>query len=469
MKEKFVLIGAGSAMFTRGLVSDLLRRGWECDLALVDTDGEALGVAEGLCKKMIAAKRAPVKLSASTDRRDVLPGASVVITTIGVGGRRAWEQDVFIPRKHGIYQPVGDSVMPGGTSRGLRMVPPMVEIATDVLELAPGALFFNYANPMSVVCRAVRKATGADIVGLCIGVFEVANRLAAALGVDPSEFQYTAVGINHLTWFLRMAGPGGDLRPRLRALAAKAFAEGFSAEHLAAGSAEHGTAGADDSVIGKVNPFCLQLFDLFGAYPAVGDRHVSEFFPHFFPEGKHFGKTLGLDRFSFERTIAGGDRIYEEMRDQALSPGPLAEDFFERVGGEHEQAIDIVESIRRDLGTVYSANLPNQGQVPNLPPEAVVEGPAIAGGDGLKAVAQRPLPSGLVGTLAARFAWVETVVEAGLEQSRDKFVQALVLDGSIGRLAAAAALADELLAAQAAYLPGFARGSGEGPAPPAAG
>ena len=243
--------------------------------------------------------------------------------------------------------------------------------------------------------------------------------------------------------------------PELRQLARQAFSEGFSADHLNAGSEEAGTRGADDAALDKVEPFCLQLFDVFGGYPAVGDRHVSEFFPRFFPEGKHFGKTLGVDRFSFEKTIARGDDIYEQMREQAFSSEPLSEEYFAHLGGEHEQAIDIVESVRRDLGQVYSANLPNQGQVPNLPDEAIVEAPAMATGSGIKAIAQRPLPSGIAGTLAIRFAWVETVVEAALEGSRDKFIQALILDGSVADLSTATNLADELLAAQAQFLPQF--------------
>jgi alpha-galactosidase len=161
MKEKFVLIGAGSAMFTRGLVGDLIRTGMEAELALVDIDPHALEVAQRMTAKMIAARQAPIQLSASVDRREVLPGATAVICTIGVGKRRAWEQDVFIPRKYGIFMPVGDSVGPSGSSRALRMIPDMVAIAQDVLDLAPTALFFNYGNPMAPVCRAVIKATGA--------------------------------------------------------------------------------------------------------------------------------------------------------------------------------------------------------------------------------------------------------------------------------------------------------------------
>ncbi len=123
MTEKVALIGAGSAMFTRGLVADALRQGWQGEIALVDVDHEALDVAEKLARKMLDARGSNLTLSASADRRAVLDGATAVICTISVGGREAWHQDVLIPRTYGIYQPVGDSVMPGGTSRTLRMIP----------------------------------------------------------------------------------------------------------------------------------------------------------------------------------------------------------------------------------------------------------------------------------------------------------------------------------------------------------
>jgi len=437
LRESFILIGAGSAMFTRGLVADLIRRGEECDLALVDIDPEALAVAEGLARKMIEARKSPIHLNASTDRREVLPGATAVICTIGVGGRRAWEQDVFIPRKYGIYQPVGDSVMPGGSSRALRMIPAMVAIAEDVLDLAPNALFFNYGNPMAPVCRAVRKATGAEMVGLCHGVNGVGHYLAGTLGADISRLQYTAVGMNHLTWFTEVRVDSADAMPRLRKIAREKLSR-------------RGEVPPDE-----LNIFSWELFDLFGAFPAVLDRHVCEFFTRFFASGDYYGKKLGVDAFSFEHTIAWGDRVFDEMKEIAFSSDPLTEEYFERIGGEHEQVIEIIDCVRRDGRRVYSANLPNRGQVPNLPTDAIIEGPAIADGSGLRPVAQPPLASGLVGTLATRFQWVETIVEAALEGSRAKFVQALVLDGAVDSIETAAKLADELLSAQAEYLPQF--------------
>lgn len=450
MKEKIVLIGAGSAMFTRGLVADLMRSGQETDLALVDIDPEALEVGRRLAQKMIDARRAPITLSADVDRRAVLPGATVVICTVGVGGRRAWEKDVFIPRKHGIFVPVGDTVGPGGSSRALRMIPAMVAIAQDVLDLAPDALFFNYGNPMAPVCRAVRKATGANVIGLCHGVFHVADFLARALGVATSDLSYNAVGINHLTWFLNIRANGQDMLPRLHEVAAR------EAQRTPDPAWKFGREETpDDHARLGANPFSWRLFQLFGAFPAVLDRHVTEFFPQFFREGHYYGTTLGVDAgaFSFEDTIASGDSIYADMRAEAFAPGPLPDDYLDRLSGEHEQVIDIIASIRHNQGRVFSANLPNTGQVPNLPPDVIVESPAIADGEGLRAIVQPPLPSALVGTLATRYMWAETIVEAALEGSREKFIQALVLDGAVNSLEQAAALADDLLSAHAQYLP----------------
>jgi alpha-galactosidase len=432
MREKIVLIGAGSAMFLRGLLADLLTRGWEADLGLVDVDPRALDVAAKLCGKMVEARRAPVRIQASVDRREILPGATVAICTVGVGGRRAWEQDVFIPRRHGIYQPVGDTVMPGGNSRALRMIPAMVGVARDVLDLAPTALFFNYGNPMSAVCRAIRKATGANVVGLCHGVHNVAGYLAKALATPPADLKYTAVGINHLTWFVDLQSKGRSLMPALLEMARRPAPD---------------------------NPFSWWLTDLFGAFPAPRDRHVTEYFPQFFADGNYYGKKLGVDAFPFEERITRGEQIFARMCEDALSPGALAPTYFDALEGEHEQVLDIVQSIRRDEGRIYSVNLPNQGQCPNLLAEAVIESPGRAGTGGIRSLPVAPLSTALAGIVNARLSCVETIVEAALEGSRPKFVQALILDGAVGNPAMAEKLADELLIAQAEYLPQFRRSS----------
>jgi alpha-galactosidase len=449
---KIVLIGAGSAMFTVGVVSDLIKTDLEIELALVDIDPNALAIAQKLTEKMVQARKAPIHLYAAIDRRQVLGGADVVITTIGVGGRRAWEQDVFIPRKYGVFMPVGDTVGPGGTSRAMRMIPAMVDIARDVLDLAQDPMFFNYANPMSPVCYAVRKATGASIVGLCIGTWETANYLSNVLASDRRELSFNVAGINHLTWFYNVKLHGKDVMSDLKENARQVVENAnLAVERAAKGGASIPHSG---SPFGSSlnDPFSWQCLLWFDAFPAPMDRHVTEFFPQLFRDGSYYGKTLGVNEFRFEDTIAAGDRIYEEMRTDALSPSVLPEDYFALHSGEQEQVVEIIQAIRDNESKVFFANLPNTGQAPNLPLNAIVETPAVTDGRGIHAIQQESLPTAAAGVLATRFAWVETVVEAALESSRDKFIQALILDGAVGSPDAAVQMADELITAQQGYL-----------------
>ena len=448
MSERIVLIGAGSAVFTRGLVADLIRLGVKADLALVDIDPHALRVAEALTRKMIEVQKTPINVRASTNRLDVLKDATAVISTVGVGGRRAWEQDVFIPRKYGIFAPVGDTVGPGGSSRALRMIPAMVDIARDVLELAPNALFFNYSNPMAAVCRAVHKATGANMIGLCHGVNWVASLIAEFLNEPLDEMQYTAIGINHLTWFTKISFRGNDAMPMFHKFAEKRLVAGVPNDPMP-------TYPFAAMEWPPHNLFSLELLLRFGAIPSALDRHVTEFFPQFFRTGHYYGQRLGINAFSFETTIAEGDETFAEMERVAFDSQKLPDDYFERSEGDHELVIDIINSIRNSRELIVSANLPNKGQVPNLPNDAIVESPAITKSGSVHALQQEPLSSALVGTLVTRYQWVETIVESALEGNHDKFIQALVLDGYVESFDIATKLADDLLSEQAAYLPQF--------------
>jgi alpha-galactosidase len=404
---------------------------------------------------MIAARNASIRLTATTDRRQVLKDATVVILTIGVGGRRAWEQDVFIPRKYGIYMPVGDTVGPGGTSRALRMIPAVVAIAQDVIDLAPDALFFNYANPMSPVCFAVQQATGAPMVGLCIGTTHTAQYLADVLGVELADLSYNVAGINHLTWFSAISVRGEDAIPQLRDYARKVVQKTNATMELAQkeGSELPHTDSPFDSSFKE--PFSWQSLLWFDAFPSPGDRHITEFFPQMFRDGSYYGKTLGVDEFSFEKTIAVGDRIFDEMRTDALGPDPLTDAYFSKHGGEQEQVVEIIQAILNNDAKMFFANLPNTGQAPNLPLKMVVETPAVTDGRGIHAIQQNSLPAAAAGALATRFAWAEVVAEAALQGSREKFIQALILDGAVNTPDTAVRLADDLIDAHQAYLSGF--------------
>ena len=455
-RKRIVLIGAGSAMFTQGLVADIILAGKNWDLRLVDIDPKALETATGLARRMVQAKNADISIEASVDRRDMLPGADVVVTTIGVGGRRAWAADVFIPRKYGIFQPVGDTIMAGGISRAMRMIPAMVDIANDVVQLAPKALFFNYANPMTCNCWAVRKATKANMVGLCIGTIHVVQELADLVGAPRREVSALAAGINHFTWVYDLRWNGRDAWPLVR--------ERLAAER-AKGGLELGrdfAPGGDSTMADRgwrhvaYNPFSWSLFDSFGAYPAVNDRHVVEFFPERFPQGKYYGHTLGVDIMVFEDTIAHGDKIYADMAAQARGEMPLSQAIFDRALGEHSQLIDIIDGIEQDNRACFYANLPNQGAIPNLPGDAILEMTCVATGKGLLPIQDSSYPDMLAAVQARKIAGEAITVEAALTGSRTLFVEALLADGCISDRVAAGKLADELITAQREYLPQFA-------------
>ncbi len=437
MSAKIVLIGAGSAVFTAGLVRDLLSAddlgAWS--LGLVDIQEEALQTAEGLCQRIAAAYGVELDIDASTDRRDVLPGADLVVTTIAVGGRRAWELDVRIPRQFGIYQPVGDTVMPGGISRAQRMIPALVDIARDVAALCPNARVFNYANPMTANCWAIRQATGVPVVGLCHGVHDTIRSLAMYLSLPPERVTATYAGLNHLTFIYDLRCDGDDQMP---ALLARARAD------------------SDIHSLANRNPFAFGLLKTYGAYPAVHDRHVTEFFPERFPGGRYDGRILGVDAYSFEDTIADGDQHYAAMKAQAAGRAPLDPALTRRTSGEHEQLVEIVQAMRRDAGAIYSANVPNRSAVANLPADAILELPCTATALGLRPLQLDDFPDVLAGIITRKLTATRLTVAAALAGDRRLFVEALLADGAITDPSTAGRLADALLAAHQEHLPQYA-------------
>ena len=209
----------------------------------------------------------------------------------------------------------------------------------------------------------------------------------------------------------------------------------------------------------KENPgaggrFCEWLFQNYGAYPAVGDGHVMEFFPERFPDGNCFGRPLGREG-NFEGIIEKDDASYSNMQAQAKGEIPLDENIFQRTSGEHTRLLAILRSIDEDDRENYFANLPNLGAVSNLPGEAVLEMTTVATSRGLRAMQVPDFPDILAAQLIRKIAAASLTVDAALSGSRKLFVEALLADGSVSDPSTAGKLADELLAAHKQYLPQF--------------
>jgi alpha-galactosidase len=455
-RRKIVLIGAGSAVFTQGLVADFILAqdlgNWE--IALVDIDKKTLDSITMLTRRMVTTKQADIIISSSMDRREVLPGADVVVATIAVGGRRAWEADVLIPRKYGIYQPVGDTTMPGGISRALRMIPTMLEITKDIQELCPEAYFFNYSNPMSAICSAIRKETDIPVVGLCHGMIFVEQYLARFIGKNPAQAKSLSVGLNHLTFMYDFRVNGENAWPLVDN---ELRNQKGDKKLVLPGNSGFAEMDGEDQDHPKYidNPFSWSIYERYGVFPAVLDRHVTEFFPERFPNGLYFGKTLGIDAFTFEGTIASGDQIYAEMHEQAAGVRPMNEKLFQRASGEHEQLLEILKSLYTDERKLFYVNLPNNGAVPDLPHDAILELPAAATGNGFYPLFIPKIPELPAAILRRRIAVVDLTVQAAVKGDRDLFVEALLADGAVRDEESAEKLADELLDIHRPYLSQF--------------
>jgi alpha-galactosidase len=425
-RKKIVLIGAGSMTFTPGLMGDFLRCTDLADgtLVLHDIDEERLSVMAKLGARLLSLSGAEAEITSCPDREEALKGADFVISTFAVGGIDAWRQDVEIPMKYGICQPVGDSVGPGGLSRALRHAPVMVGICSDMRAHCPDAWLLNYANPLSCNCIAARKAGHTQTIGLCHGIYGTERMLADFLEIPAGELHAEAAGINHLTWILDLRRGAEDLYPLLR--------EKIEAE--------------------KRVPFPVsaKLYRLYGCFPSPGDVHVAEFYPFFLSAEAHMGAKWGLHTWDAGRAAQGRAERWEHLAAQAEGEEPIDE--LPRSG---ERAIDIISAIVLNKQEPHVVNIPNRGAIDGLPDDAIVEVPAIVGADGVKGVRVGPLPAGVLQTLGARILQQELTVDAALWGDSNLVLQALLGDPLVTNIEMAPTLLEELLHAHSEHLERF--------------
>lgn len=440
--NSIVLIGAGSTVFTPGLMTDLAGSpafaGWT--VHLVDLDADAAETMARVGRRIARERGADLRFEPHVDRREALPGAHFVTTTIAVGAARGWLLDIEIPARHGIAQTVGDSVGPGGVLRALRHVPELVAIARDVEELAPGAWLINYSNPLTANVRGITSATTVNAVGLCHGTMHTLAALAGDLEVPVDRIHAVFAGLNHLCWLLDLRRGSEDLYPRLRELVAER-----------AGGVDAPSTNRE----GVHLAISADLMRTFGRYPAPGDRHVSEFFSWYLrgADGDHLPWGLQGGRDDTMRYIAEKSDLWERLHGQADGTLPLDTGKDQ----EAERLVAIAEAIVTGRDAVELAvNMPNNGKIPNLPPSSVVEVPAVVGAAGITGLSVGPLPDAIAAALTARAQQQELTVRAALAGDRDLAVQALALDPLVAGPQTAAAILDDAVVAHGGALERFA-------------
>jgi alpha-galactosidase len=425
----------------------------ESEIVLQDINPEPLPAIEAFVRHVTGLKGAGITVRSTTDRRDALGGADYVVVCISTGAFDSMRHDLEIPERHGIKQAVGDTVGPGGIMRALRNIPVLVDIARDMEEICPDAWMFNITNPMTTLCRAVTRETSVKTVGLCHEITGAQFTLSQILDVDFRSFDFEVVGVNHLPIITQLRIDGEDAMDRLREKLADP--EKLADEPIYLPDEIRRELGDVASEFTKrdlvtSNRVKFALFERFGVLPGAGDRHLVEFFPGFLTEESEWGKRWNVGLTS----IADREIWVDRYKAEFAKLGAMTEVPNMPSG---EMVAPMIDSFLRDKPRHLPLNLPNAGQCPDLPADAVVESMVTASGSGLEGRDHGHAPAVLTESLRRIVASQEMTVEAAISGDRDTAVNAMLLDPLAGRIDFdhVAQMTDEMLAATARWLPQF--------------
>lgn len=445
---KVTLIGAGSREFAGKMVRDLLlsepiaEQGLE--IVLMDIAAEPLAEMEAYTRHLIAKLAHGASVSSTTDLDAAVSDADFVITAIERDRYHYWSQDFTVPRTFGFKQVYGENGGPGGLFHALRQFGPLLEIARAIERLAPNALFLNFSNPEHKVCEAITRLTSVKVVGLCHGYFYGVRQISAFLDIPAERLELPAAGINHFTWFqaVRDKETGEDLYPRLREL--ERTANWVSDWH--------------EIGLSRI------LFRRFGLWPSPSANHIGEYLSwaddyvptqlQYFHDpavGSPWREGAETPEWYYEIRFADTDRPFH-----APNPATTLEASLEDrpVESSEELAIPIIEAVacgvQRDIPAV---NIPNRGAIPGLPDDMVVEVPVTVVDGELVPMRMAELPTGILAMVQLQGAIHKLLVEAYAEQSKEKLLQAILLDPIVDNHNRAVAMLDEFLRLQADALP----------------
>jgi alpha-galactosidase len=434
---RVAILGAGSTVFARQLMTDLLcTPGLEAGtFALVDVDRERLDLARSIAARLVEASGRDWKVEASPERREMLPGCDYVISLIEVAGLRNVAPDYEIPYKYGVDQCIGDTIGPGGIFKMLRTGPAWLDILAAVETLCPRALVMNYTNPMSALTLLALRAgrSHMHMVGLCHSVQGTSRQIAAYLELPYEELTYRCAGINHMAWFVELTHRGEDLYPRLR---------------QAAGVPE----------IYDCDPVRFEIMLHLGAFVTESSGHFSEYVPYFRKRPDLIARYTrdgyrGESGFYAHNWPAWRREAEETVRAQIAGQSPIV------LQRSTEYASNIVEAREGGRPAVIHGNVLNNGLIPNLPAGGCVEVPVLVDAAGLHPTYFGPLPPQLAALDAAHMYVHELLVQAVLERDRAAARQALMLDPLTAAVLAPAeigALFDEMWAAEEEDLKAYA-------------
>jgi alpha-galactosidase len=458
MAPRITIIGGGSYHWAPRLLCDFANTSalQGSEVVLQDIDASKLPRMVEFGTSLAQRRGIAMSVTAEADRKRSLEGSEYVIASLSVGGFESMAHDLEIPERHGMRQPIGDTVGPGGVMRALRSVPVVLDIARDIEAVCPDALFINVSNPLTALCRAVTRETKVQTVGLCNELVGMQYVVSLLLDADMRKLDPVVGGVNHLPLVTELHdAEGNDALEQLRDLLDdpdRAARETMWMDLPPAMEYEKVTPGErwHKADVIHNNRVRLELFRRFGVLPGSGDHHVAEFFPGFVTPENDYGSNWKVHIYGLRKHMADADddvTHYEAVRDSdevsRFPSGELVATLIEA----------LVTGTRRDL----PVNLPNRGQVTNLPDGVVVEAMGTADGDGLRARDIVDVPSVLGEYLRRVAVSQELTVDAALTGDRTAVFEAMLADPMAGRLPyeEVAAMTGEMLQATAPWLPQF--------------
>ena len=409
---KIAFIGAGSLQFTSKVVKDLMTfPAFDgAEIRLMDISEYRLREIGKVCDRLREAMGSHFTFVPTTDRRAALNGADAVICTVFNGDVDVWRHEIEIPMRYGVDMNIGDTRSVAGIFRALRNIPLMLDICRDIREICPNAVFLNYTNPMAMLCKAMQSRTQVDVTGLCHSVQGTSTMLAGWAGVDVEDpeamkkFRYVCVGVNHQAFFTELTYDGKDLYPILR-------------EKM------------NDPVIWKQEKVRNEIFRTFGYYVTESSGHNSEYCAWFRKRPDLIEKYCDPDGAGWnpgEHAMSLKNRLKPDWFEKGV-----AEWFSKPVDkkrGQEYAAYILNARIGDGTPFPFNANLLNNGTVENLPYDACVEIPVIASPAGYERTFRGRMPSGPAALVSYTASIENLAVEAALEKSREKVVQAVSLD-----------------------------------------
>jgi alpha-galactosidase len=400
---KVTLIGAGSAVFARQLITDILAiDGLEGGtFALVDIDANRLDLARRIAERLVELTGKHWKVQASTERTEVLPDTDYLINSIEVAGLKNVRPDYDIPMRYGVDQCIGDTIGPGGIFKALRTGPAWLEIVADVQRLAPRAVILNYTNPMSILTLAALMSTDQPVVGLCHSVQGTSRQVAKYLDVPYRELTWRCAGINHNAWFTTLERDGQDLYPALRER-------------------------ARIPEIYEEDPVRFEVMLHLGAFVTESSGHFSEYVPYFRKRPDLIAKYTRPGYLGESGFYANNWPEWRRANDAAIE-SMLRGDTQVPLKRSHEFGADIIEAIELGRPASIHGNVRNNGCIDNLL-DGCIEVECKVDRGGIHPQHFGPLPEQLAALNRAHMAVHELVVEALMKRDKQKAKYALMLD-----------------------------------------